>query len=160
MTNSRTHSADAVFGWLNHYHRMLRWRDRSLTALKMQTGEEVDVALAFFVWCFSFRDWLRVEPSLSSKELEDFVSNEPYWGFCRDIALRAKHYDLSSPSKDAEYGMSRSFDPFHKILGTKPVTWHVWIDGQKVEMETMIRSLSKGWQDFIETRFEHPSWSI
>jgi len=156
MTNSRDFSADANGGWRNHYERVLRWSRRAVErcnddSLEAQ-AEVVDFSLAFFLWCYSLRDWLKKTGEASDAELERFSKASSYWKYCRDITLRAKHYDASSPAIDNDYGISRELDPFQEVLGTRAIIWNVWIDGKKIALEDVIIGLTKDWEAFLKPK--------
>ena len=157
MTNAKWSSADANGGWMNHYAQMLRWRDRALEELKIGEGiESLDFSLAFFLWCFSLRDWLKKDGARTEQQLANLVSANSSWKYCRDVALRTKHYEPSRPSIDANYGISREYDCFSaQIQQTERADWNIWIDGKKLRLADVIRDLSDMWMK--ELQHELPS---
>jgi hypothetical protein len=160
VTNSRGNSADANGGWRNHYRRVHRWSRRAIERCNDDSpeaqAEVVDFALAFFVWCFSLRDWLKASGDVSESELQQFATESSYWKYCRDISLRAKHFNVSSPSIDDDYGISREWDPYHGVLGTKAIVWNVWIDGKKIALDDVISGLTKDWEAFLNAKLNSP----
>lgn len=93
--------------------RVLRWYQRVLNAdccPNANTDEVVDFSLAFFLNCFSLRDWLRRSPRVTAKEVSDLFSS-PELKLCRDLANGYKHLHLDKPSVDANFSLHREYDP-------------------------------------------------
>jgi hypothetical protein len=135
---------------------MLRWSSRAIERCNDDSptaqAEVVDFALAFFLWCYSLRDWLKASGEMSEAELQQFSTASIYWKYCRDIALRAKHYNASSPSIDNDYGISRQWDSFHEVLGTKAIVWNVWIDGKKIALDEVVIGLTRDWETLLNSK--------
>ncbi|MEM9796157.1 MAG: hypothetical protein AAF919_06690 [Pseudomonadota bacterium] len=156
MINTRWASADGNGGWRNHYRRMMRWSERTIKACssddKQSQSQVVDFALAFFVWCYSLRDWLKASEDFGEKEVAEFVSKQRYWKHCRDIALRSKHWDLSRPSIDADYGISRRKVLYSEALGSNQIQWIIWMDGDVLPLSSVVEDLTATWRSILEVR--------
>jgi hypothetical protein len=109
-------SADRAGGWNNQFRRMQRWQDRAKLALadlpNTQFHDALDVALAYFVWCHSMRDWLIKDNAMTRNEVDSQLSNHATWKIVRDLANRSKHLKITCNPADAEWAVSREYDHF------------------------------------------------
>ena len=72
----------------------------------------VDLALSYFVWCHSLREWLVRGKVMDAKVLDENLGRYPQWKICRDIANRCRHYDLTTNPSDKHWSIGREYDPF------------------------------------------------
>ena len=113
-------SADRIDGWKNHFMRMERWQARAVNALDVLPDTDfhdaLDVALAYFVWSHSLRDWLLKDGVVNENILNDCLGKEPAWPIVRDLANRSRHLKLTRNPTDADWAVLREYVPLSKNL--------------------------------------------
>ncbi len=99
------------------FNRVLRWYERykeinnGILHTKESDNYQDDV-FAFFMNCYHLKDWIKNDPSLTSKNLdvESFVSNNNDLSLCADICNSIKHLKLNSKRSNRNHNFgSRKF---------------------------------------------------
>jgi hypothetical protein len=150
MALSRDFSADAHGGWKNHYRRMLRWKKRSIMALSnlpiSDFDDAHDLALAYFVWCHSLRDWLTNDNAIEKDSLNRELSGYPIWQLTRDVANRTRHFEMNQHPRDSEWSTYRAYDPFSiQIEGRERHVALLMFDGRRWEIKDAIVQSADMW---------------
>ena len=98
-------------GWRNQFHRLQRWHSRVTRLGPGTSPDEQDILYAFFQNCLALRDWLKHSGAVSAVDVDKFVRSNRELLLCRDLANGTKHYELSSPSIDANFFLCREYVP-------------------------------------------------
>ncbi len=141
--------------WQGQYNRMMRWvqRFRELCKNEAKSSEKshayFDTLYACFQNIFFLKDWLRENTSLSSDDLNAFINSNTEIGVCRDICNGTKHYNISNPSIDNQFGVIRQYVPFQKTWDV--AEWEIIIcaGGQIYKPEDLILKCIEHWDNFI-----------
>ncbi|PIE12174.1 MAG: hypothetical protein CSA70_10545 [Rhodobacterales bacterium] len=146
--------ADRVGGWRNHFNRCERWQSRAQSALNdlsnTEFHEALDFALAYFVWCHSLRDWLLKDGALKRDDLDAQLASYPQWSIVRDVANRSKHLKITMKSKDAEWSMSREYDPLAVVIeGRERCHLNLFFDGKKHRLSEVVGLAGEMWRKIL-----------
>lgn len=144
-------SADRYGGWRNQYARMQRWETRAQNAIqnlpRTDFDDALDLALAYFVWCHSMRDWLIRDQVFERNALDNTLLEHPVWRIVRDVSNRSKHLILTQKPADAEWSVAREYDPFAIILeGRERHHLNLYFDGKKHRLSDVISRSSQMWR--------------
>lgn len=148
-------SADTLGGWKNHYRRMRRWEERSLRLLKdlpaSDFHEAIDMALAYFLWSHSLREWLINDSKIAVRELDGALAKYPVWKLCRDVANRTRHFELTKGPTDKDWSAFREYDPFSIVLEGKET--HIacfYFDGKRYRITDAVLQSANMWADIVK----------
>jgi hypothetical protein len=144
MAFGKGFSADTSGGWKNHYHRTLRWENRSREALNdlphTNFQDAIDFSLAYFVWSHSLRDWL-VNSKLAQHEI---------WALCSDVANRTRHFELNRNPTDKDWSAYREYDPFGPLLEQRERHMaNIMFDGKKWRIVYAISASAQMWREIL-----------
>ena len=133
----------------------MRWIERfkSLASEEAKSSDKshayYDTMYACFQNIFFLKDWLIHETELNSADLTAFISSNKEIGICRDICNGTKHYNITNPSVDSEFGVIRQYNPYH-LLWNIP-EWEIIIcaGGNIYEPYDLIIKCVEAWDLFI-----------
>ncbi len=150
-------SAHRNNGWQGQYNRVRRWADKfkKLSFVEDQgetTHYYFDTMYACFQNIFFLKDWLLEESPLTLGDLNEFVKGHKEIGICRDICNGTKHYNISNPSVDKEFGVIKQYNPYHKLWNTEK--WEIIIcsGGDTFKPLDLINKCIDLWDDFIAVK--------
>lgn len=141
-------SADNILSWRSQHRRMLRWleRLRSISA-KADFQDRVDFYLAFFVNCYSLRDWFINSGAISSEEMDSLIQSDESMRLCRDICNRSKHLKLNRrASADADFSIVREYDHFSG--GEHIIVFYL---DRRRDLFDVAASCVEFWKNFLRT---------
>lgn len=149
-------SADTAGGWTNHYRRMRRWEERSLRELRSLPDtnfhDAIDMALAYFLWSHSLREWLINDQIVGAVALDAELAKHDIWKLCRDVANRTRHFDLTRNPTDKHWSAHREYDPFSvQIEGVERHTANFFFNGRKLSIGDAVRQSAAMWNDVLQT---------
>jgi len=104
-------SAEELFGWRSQLDRIKRWQLRllNLTSEQKSQQDELDIYLAFFVACYSMRDWLVASSPLDANVIDKEIAASEHMRLCRDICNRSKHKIITKYSIDPDFSIAREY---------------------------------------------------
>lgn len=155
MKTIKNESAHRYGGWQAQYNRMMRWVDRFKELSSKEHKESAKTHLYFdtmytcFQNIFFLKDWLLHDTSLTSKDLNNFIDSNKEIGVCRDICNGTKHYDISSPSIDKEFGIIRQYDPHHDLWDSSEWEIIICAGGEIYKPYDLISRCIDLWDKFI-----------
>jgi hypothetical protein len=105
-------SAENILSWRSQYDRIKRWsvRLREFGSDEMDQ-ERLDFYLAFFLNCYSLRDWLINSNAIPRSDLDELIQSSVAMCVCRDLCNRSKHLILNNPSADKDFSIVREYTP-------------------------------------------------
>lgn len=147
-------SMENILGWRSQYQRMERW----LTRIAMHAGNEadhdlLDTYLAFFLNCYSLRDWFVKSETIAAADIDDLIQKNRRMRLCRDLCNRSKHLRISKPSTDADFSIYREY----RGSGRPSALAMIAEDTkglQKADLWDVAHECARFWSDFI--RDYHP----
>lgn len=149
MINIKEFSIEKIVSWRSQYARMKRWAERTknleLSSDSNLDTETLDYYLAFFLNCYALRDWFIKSNSVDKDRLDWAISENLSMGLCRDICNRSKHFNLSSPSIDADFSIHREY------RGRGQSTLVILSNHQRLDLANLVNECQKFWDDFIST---------
>ncbi|OSQ28481.1 hypothetical protein TH468_18170 [Thalassospira sp. MCCC 1A03138] len=133
---------------------MLRWQRRAIDAGKdlprTDFNDTLDIALAYFIWSHSLRDWIIKDGAITSAEIDNNLSRYPVWQIVRDVANRSKHLKLTQNPKDADWFVRREYDSFSIVLeGRERHHINLFFDGKKHRLTDVILESSEMWKEIL-----------
>lgn len=147
-------SMENILGWRSQYQRMERWLGR----IAAQAGSEadhdlLDMYLAFFLNCYSLRDWFVKSGVIAEADIDDLIQRNRQMRLCRDLCNRSKHLRISRPSTDADFSIYREYrGPGH------PHALAIIAEDakgiQNADLWDVAHACARFWGDFIRDR--HP----
>jgi len=148
-------SADRHGGWYNHFKRTKRWQTRATAALidlpHTDFHEALDSSLAYFVWCHSLRDWLIKDEAISKSAIDDALKAYPEWKIVRDLANRSRHLMITQKPTDADWTVSREYDPFAPTIeGRERHHVNLFFNGHKYRLADLIIKTCDMWGKVLD----------
>lgn len=148
-------SADTAGGWINHFQRMERWKDRALLALDDHEGysfnDANDFVLTYFVWCHSMREWLINSQTMSRQKLDFELHQFVEWEMCRDIANRCRHFELKRKPRDKDWSITREYDIWAE-LDNRPMRHklHLVSDDRIIDVRELVCRTFEIWEELLQ----------
>lgn len=149
-------SLHTVFGWRGQYERILRWHRRvceypATVPSSAEADEYLDFLLAFFLNCFSLRDWLDNSQAATKTELDTLFENNPDLKICRDICNGAKHFEIRRPSVDPELSIVRDVipDPYFGRNAYPGKRLIIYAGDQQRDLRELATSCVDAWRLFL-----------
>lgn len=152
-------SLHTIFGWRGQYERVIRWHQRVVEypptdASSAEANEYLDYLLAFFMNCYSFRDWFINSHDLTPMQIQDFKTlfqENIYLQLCRDICNGTKHLNYKKPSLDASPSIVRNFvpDPYFGEHAYPGKLLLIHADGQVYNLSELATSCVNALRDFL-----------
>lgn len=140
-------SAESIFSWRSQHDRVKRWSQRLHEYQDADFQDRLDFFLAFFINCYSLRDWFINSNSISQKEMDGLIQSSEAMRLCRDICNRSKHLTLNrSPSTEANFSIGREYRPFDRGYRF----FIQYLDSMRDLMEIAMSCL-QFWDDFLST---------
>ena len=157
MSSVHLFSAHRRGGWEGQYHRMVRWVDRFKKIDFWGTQEEAiheyfDTMYACFQNIFFLKDWLKQDSTVTNEDLNDFINNNKEIGICRDVCNGTKHYDITNASVDKQFGIIRSYNPYHESLGTSKWSIVICADGEIYKPHDLMIKCISLWNKFLSMK--------
>jgi hypothetical protein len=143
-------SLENIRSWRSQFERVKRWKRRiDVLETNAQVGrdihEDVDTYLAFFVNCFSLRDWFINSATVPRHRLRRALDRSLHMGLCRDICNRSKHLKLhDSPSVDESLSIAMEFRG-----DDAPNALVLLAAGEKYDLSDVAERCMRFWDDFI-----------
>jgi hypothetical protein len=109
----------------------------------------LDDVWAFFVSCFSLRDWLKNDNVASGAELRQLFASSMELRVCRDVANGAKHYKLTQSSTDG-FAVGRQYKAPPFIMFTDSAA-----GDQLSDVLTVADACLERWTKFLESKKLH-----
>lgn len=136
-------SMENILGWRSQYDRMKRW-----AAKLRETGadqEQLDLYLAFFLNCYSLRDWFIKSDVIGAGELDSLIGASEAMRLCRDLCNRSKHLRLTQrPSTEADFSIAREYA--HE--GTR---FLILFLGRQRDLFQVAAECVSSWEDFLNS---------
>ena len=152
-------SLHTIFGWQSQYERMLRWHRRVLEypptrSSSPEADEYLDFLLAFFLNCFSLRDWLENSQTVSLNELKKLFDESLDLRICRDIANGAKHFEIRRPSVDEKPSIVRELepDPYFGQYAYPGIRLIIYAGNEVRDLLTLTTNCVNAWQMFLASK--------
>lgn len=106
--------------YLDQFARVKRWYDRLKKVNDgvqhdRSTDHYQDEVYAFFINCYHLKDWIRKDvncPHIFRRKVNDgdFIKNSVPLSICHDLAIGAKHLEITTPKNDPSTNIgNRSF---------------------------------------------------
>ncbi len=144
-------SAERLLGWRSQYSRVKRWHHRVREGIEKAQArydgvrpENLDDVLAFFLFCYSLRDWVVRTGGTSAATIDALVSANKAMRICRDICHRAKHHTLSAPSVDADFSIGREYD-----IWTEGERWFVLAGNDRLHLVDLAHECMAFWDHLV-----------
>jgi hypothetical protein len=138
-------SMENLFSWRSQFDRMERWQRRIATCEASESDENIlDLYLAFFVACYSLRDWFVTAEVVSGDVIDELIRSNRAMRLCRDICNRSKHLRISRPSADPDFSIAREY----RGKG-QPNALVVIAAGDQLDLAEVVRSCLRFWSDFL-----------
>ncbi len=130
-----------------HFNFSLAFREGLLSG-------SLDYLLAFFMNCYSFRDWFINSHDLTPMQIQDFKTlfqENIYLQLCRDICNGTKHLNYKKPSLDASPSIVRNFvpDPYFGEHAYPGKLLLIHADGQVYNLSELATSCVNALRDFL-----------
>lgn len=139
-------SMENIEGWRSQFDRVRRWEDRTLKASAQGTQDELDFYLAFFLNCYSLRDWIVNAGVVKSSEIDRCIKGSVDMRLCRDICNRTKHLlPDRKASADALFSIAREYRG-----RDTPISLVVLATGAKTDLRMLMHGCMKFWTDFVQ----------
>ncbi|UTA69060.1 hypothetical protein [Emticicia sp. 21SJ11W-3] len=141
--------------WHGQYDRMLRWaeRFRAISQQEIQIPNKshtyFDTMYACFQNLFFLKDWIIKNSDLPNDDLNNFINNNEEIGICRDICNGTKHYNISHPSVDENFGIIHQYLPYHKVWNVAPYEIIICAGGKIYKPIELIEKCINIWDTFI-----------
>lgn len=152
-------SLHTVFGWRGQYERTLRWYQRvceypATEPSSPQADEYLDYALAFYLNCFSLRDWLANSGVATREELNTLFESNSDLGICRDICNGAKHFEIRDPSVDAQLSIVRNVvaDPYFGRSAYPGKRLIIYAGDHERDLRTLATNCVDAWRVFLANK--------
>ena len=92
--------------------RVSRWHKRLIDLYSGNVSEEhpelaIDEMVVFFIFCHQLKDWIIRETYIPSREVEDYINDNPCLSICADIANSVKHLGIDD-DEDVENAGQRA----------------------------------------------------
>jgi hypothetical protein len=149
-------SMENILGWRSQYQRMERWLGR----IAVQAGSEadhdlLDMYLAFFLNCYSLRDWFVKSGVIAEADIDELIQRSRQMRLCRDLCNRSKHLRISRPSTDADFSIIRAYRGPYRSNGpdyTLAIIAEDAQDIQQTDLWDVAHGCARFWSDFIRAR--------
>ncbi len=124
---------------------------------------QIDIILSFFMHCYHLKDWL-IESGIDKKTVSDFIHNTYELQVCRNLTNSTKHLELDpkrqSPPQIFDWKkvhlpspISRTYDPFAKILGEEETKYLVIsVDGKEINCKDFMKRCMQKWYEFLDNK--------
>ncbi len=153
-------SLHTVFGWQGQYDRLLRWHQRIseypvTKPSSPEADEYLDFVLAFFLNCYSLRDWLSKSGAATKVDLDDLFRRNFDLQLCRDICNGSKHLKADrNPSVDGDPSIVREVvpDPYYGELAYPGPRLVVVTGDHQRDILELAKSCVDAWRNFLQGR--------
>lgn len=149
--------------YIEQYERVKRWytRLKNVTDGVDHSREHnfpseyyQDDVLAFFINCYHLKDWIINDNSakISSKDVEDFVSQSEFLRVCGDVCNGSKHLTLTTPRADKNTKLGgRNF--FLSLGGVIPILrarYKVLSGNKEYDAFSLATKCMEDWERFMK----------
>ena len=152
-------SAENILGWRTRYDAVLRWRDRCVGCYsdgRAISDDALDFVLAFFIFCYSLRDFVIKTGGVKAKYIDDLIADSEPMRICRDVCNRSKHCNISSPSIDSSWSLGREYAPWPD--GTSGFRHFLIAESRTAHPLEVVKQCVQFWDDLVAgKRFQEPT---
>src|ERR1022692_2938000 len=149
--------------WRDQYERMLRTRARLLSMTSgygdpyLTADGACDIFYHFCQDAYHMKDWLKNDPTVDSRDVEEFVNDSPCLRIVADLANGIKHLRLtSSRTGDLSTSVTRQSVRFIDRRDTGNLqsfaydTWRVESNGRQYDGHDLAGEVVERWRSWLE----------
>lgn len=142
-----------ILGWRSQFERMDRWYQRIVHQQAVPGRNDdadadiLDLYLAFFLNCYSLRDWFVKSGAISDAVLAEAIKSSPDMQLCRDLCNRSKHMSL-----DRQASVDAGFSILREYRGqNRPNALVIIAADTKRDLFDVVGGCQQFWKDFVRT---------